>query len=229
MSGKPRDTGSVYRLRVEALGGGHLGAQGLEASEMESTLPSAPWEAQGQARAEPCSPQTRVEFHTSAPALVLHPPPKARFYPGRVTLLHLPISHLSTACTERCRHRAASRAASCGDCSRDREWPSWAWPPSLRLLSRPSPTAGRGALLPPPASLEFPCLPFPQRTELGQLHKAQAAENPPRPKVPVLEGTIRGSWLVEASGYPEMLHSDHQGPRSGSRVQGQEGKVPHML
>lgn len=211
-----------------------MAAQGLEASEMESTLPSAPWEAQGQGnkRRQGQSPALLRPESSSTPlplALVLHPLPRAHLYPRHVTLLHLPISHLSAACTERCRHRAASRAASCGDCSRNREWPSWAWPPSLRLLPRPSPTAGQGALLPPPASLEFPCLPLPQRTELGQLHKAQAAENPPRPKVPVLGGTTGGSWLVEASGYPEMLHSDHQGPCSGSRVQGQEGKVPHML
>lgn len=129
MSGKPRDTGSVYRLRVEALSGGHLGAQGSEASEMESTLPSAPWEAQGQGnkRRQGQSPALLRPESSSTPlppALVLHPLPKAHLYPGHVTLLHLPISHLSAACTERCRHRAASWAASCGDCSRDREWPS---------------------------------------------------------------------------------------------------------
>lgn len=233
-SGKARDAGSVYRLRVEALSGGYLGLRARRPQRWNPLFPQLPGKRrvrgtrEGKGRALLSSDQSRVPHLCPGPC----PTPTAQS------------SSLPSTCDPAPPPHFASRRSLRRPMPAPSSFPGrvlWgllkgqgvaicAWPTSLHLLPRPSPTAGQGALLPLPASLEFPCLPFPQRTELSQPHKAQAAENPPRPlKVPVLGGTTDGSWLVEASGYPEMLYSDHQGPCSGSRVQGQEGKVPHML
>lgn len=106
-----------------------------------------------------------------------------------------------------------------------------AWPPSLHLLPCPSPTAGQGELFPLPASLGSSCLHYlPKGQNWASYTRPRQLRTCPRAlKVPVLGGTHREQLAGLGSGYPEMLHSDHEGSGSGSRVQDQEGKVPHML
>lgn len=175
MSGKQRDTG-------------HLGALvrtwAWRPQRWNQALSLAPWEAKGQwnKRREGQSPPLFRPESGSTPlplALVLGPSSNLISPQETMTLLGLPFHILALP---------GQREMLPGTQQFPRLLPveevlkGEAWPPSLHLLPCPSPTAGQGELLPPPASLGSSCLHYlsPQRPELDQLHKAQAAENLPQ-------------------------------------------------